>query len=112
VAASYCVLAIDGGGIRGIIPATVLADLERLVAPRAVADVFDLIVGTSTGGILALGLTVPDAGRPRHPAERLLELYVPRPRPSFRVEGRRPSRSGSSEPATSAPGSTTRSSSS
>jgi uncharacterized protein len=76
VAAPYCVLAIDGGGIRGIIPATVLAGLERLVAPRAVADVFDLIVGTSTGGILALALTVPDEGRPRHPAERLLELYV------------------------------------
>jgi hypothetical protein len=33
-------------------------------------------VGTSTGGILALGLTVPDAGRPKHTAEQLLGLYV------------------------------------
>ena len=41
----------------------------------AIADVFDLIVGTSTGGILALGLTVPDDGRPRHSAARLLDLY-------------------------------------
>jgi patatin-like phospholipase/acyl hydrolase len=76
VAPSFCVLAIDGGGIRGIIPATVLADLETRLAPRAVADVFDLIVGTSTGGILALGLTVPEDGRPKHPAEHLLGLYV------------------------------------
>jgi len=75
VAVPFRVLAIDGGGIRGIIPAAVLADLERSLAPKATADVFDLIVGTSTGGILALGLTVPEDGRPRHSAARLLELY-------------------------------------
>ena len=76
MAAPLRVLTIDGGGIRGIIPAAVLTDLERRVAPRAIADVFDLIVGTSTGGILALGLTVSENGRPKHSAERLLELYV------------------------------------
>jgi hypothetical protein len=83
VVSSYCVLAIDGGGIRGIIPATVLSEIERRFAPRAVADLFDLIVGTSTGGILALGLTVPDGGRPRHAAEQLLELYVSEARTIF-----------------------------
>jgi len=72
----FRVLTIDGGGIRGVIPATVLVDLERRLAPRALASVFDLIVGTSTGGILALGLTVPEAGRSGQPAERLLELYL------------------------------------
>ena len=76
MAAPFRVLTIDGGGIRGIIPATILADLERRVASRAIADVFDLIVGTSTGGILALGLSVPDGGRPKHTAEQLLGLYV------------------------------------
>jgi predicted acylesterase/phospholipase RssA len=76
VAAPFRVLAIDGGGIRGIIPATVLVDLERRLAPRRVANAFDLIVGTSTGGIIALSLTVPDGDRPRHPAERLLDLYL------------------------------------
>ena len=70
VAGPFRVLAIDGGGIRGIIPAAVLAELERRLA-RAIADVFDLVVGTSTGGILALGLTVPDDGRPRHSAAQL-----------------------------------------
>src|SRR5215213_11927579 len=46
------VLAIDGGGIRGLIPALVLAELEDR-AGRRVFEMFDLIAGTSTGGILA-----------------------------------------------------------
>jgi predicted acylesterase/phospholipase RssA len=75
VAAPFRVLTIDGGGIRGVIPATVLVDLERRLAPHRLATVFDLIVGVSTGGIIALGLTVPDGEHPRHPAERLLEFY-------------------------------------
>ena len=70
------VLAIDGGGIRGIIPATVLADLE-LRAGRPTARLFDLVVGTSTGGIIALALTAPDeSGGPRWRAEQLVSLYV------------------------------------
>jgi uncharacterized protein len=72
----YRVLAIDGGGIRGIVPAALLDRLETL-ADRPVRDLFDLIVGTSTGGILTLGLTMPDAdGRPRYRAADLLELYL------------------------------------
>lgn len=70
------VLAIDGGGIRGIIPARLLVELEQL-AQQPIADLFDLIIGTSTGGILALGLTAPDArGRPAYPAHEILDLYV------------------------------------
>ena len=49
------VLALDGGGIRGIIPAMVLAHVEEQTG-RATAELFDVIAGTSTGGILALGL--------------------------------------------------------
>lgn len=49
------ILAIDGGGIKGVFPASFLASVERdLRAP--LASYFDLIVGTSTGGIVALGL--------------------------------------------------------
>ena len=70
------VLSIDGGGIRGLIPALVLAEIERRTG-RRIADMFDLIAGTSTGGILACGLTRrgPD-DRPLHTAEELAELYV------------------------------------
>jgi len=64
------VLSIDGGGIRGIIPALVLAELERR-AERRIHELFDLIAGTSTGGILACALCAPDPV----PAEQLVALY-------------------------------------
>ena len=69
------ILSIDGGGIRGIIPAMVLAELERK-AGRPICTLFDLIAGTSTGGILALALTKGDtSGRPQYSAAQLIELY-------------------------------------
>ena len=58
------VLSIDGGGIRGIIPALVVAYLERK-AKKPASELFDLMVGTSTGGMLALGLSLQgDGGAP------------------------------------------------
>lgn len=69
------VLSIDGGGIRGLIPALVLAEIERRTGRRT-AEMFDLVAGTSTGGILACGLTRPGPdGRPLHAAEDLAALY-------------------------------------
>ena len=69
------ILAIDGGGIRGLIPAVVLADLERRTGRRT-ADMFDLIAGTSTGGILGCGLTRPgENGGPAFTAADLIGLY-------------------------------------
>lgn len=75
MARTYRILSIDGGGIRGLIPALVLAELERQ-AGRPTAELFDLIVGTSTGGIIALGLTVPGPSGPRDSAQALADLYV------------------------------------
>jgi patatin-like phospholipase/acyl hydrolase len=75
VADVFKVLSIDGGGIRGIIPAMVLAEIEERTG-KPIAEMFDLIAGTSTGGILALGLAMPeDGGRPRYTASELIELY-------------------------------------
>ncbi len=69
------VLAIDGGGIRGVIPALVLAEIERR-AEKPAAELFDLVAGTSTGGILALGLVKPGrGGRPALSAEDLVGIY-------------------------------------
>ena len=69
------ILSIDGGGIRGIIPAMILADIERRTK-RPIAELFDLIAGTSTGGIIALGLTKPGANnKPQYTAQEIAALY-------------------------------------
>jgi patatin-like phospholipase/acyl hydrolase len=64
------VLSIDGGGIRGLIPAIVLTELEHR-SGRRIFELFDLIAGTSTGGILACALCAPDP----LPAHELVSLY-------------------------------------
>ncbi len=72
------ILSIDGGGIRGIIPAVVLAEIENRTG-KPVSQLFDLVAGTSTGGILALGLCKSDgSGNPQFSAEKLMELYTER----------------------------------
>jgi patatin-like phospholipase/acyl hydrolase len=69
------ILSIDGGGIRGLIPAIILAEIEKRTG-RSIASLFDLIAGTSTGGILALGFTVPTTRKkPKYSANRLIDLY-------------------------------------
>ena len=65
------VLAIDGGGIRGLIPARVLAEIERRCGRRA-GELFDLIAGTSTGAIIACGLTRPQPLA----AEQIASIYL------------------------------------
>ncbi len=49
------ILSLDGGGIKGVFPAAFLASIEEEIQ-GSVGDYFDLIVGTSTGGIIAIGL--------------------------------------------------------
>ena len=67
------ILSIDGGGIRGIIPAKVLAELEQKLkeehSEKKLHEHFDLICGTSTGAILAIGIALGI------PASKLLEFY-------------------------------------
>lgn len=61
----FKILSLDGGGIRGLYGACLLAQIEREITQgEAIANYFDMIAGTSTGGILSLGLglTIP-AGR-------------------------------------------------
>lgn len=69
------VLAIDGGGIRGLVPARVLAALEARTGHRT-GDLFDCIAGTSTGGVIAVGVSVraPD-GSPAYSADDAVALY-------------------------------------
>ncbi len=59
------ILCLDGGGMRGIIPATILNLLEQklrsLGDDRPLYSHFDLVAGTSTGGLIALALTAPSS---------------------------------------------------
>jgi len=52
----FRILSIDGGGIKGVFPASFLAEVENALGISSVAQYFDLIAGTSVGGILVLGL--------------------------------------------------------
>ncbi|BAT96832.1 hypothetical protein VIGAN_09013700 [Vigna angularis var. angularis] len=69
------ILSIDGGGIKGIIPATVLIYLDNALKakdPRtSLADYFDVISGTSTGGLMTLMLAAPNSSHSHQP------LYTP-----------------------------------
>jgi len=77
------ILSIDGGGIRGLIPAIILDKLEKEVSMKRgkdvrIADIFDMVAGTSTGSIISLGLTVSDNAknpRPKYQASDLVKLY-------------------------------------
>lgn len=64
------ILSIDGGGIRGIIPAILLAEIEK-VTGKKIYELFDFFAGTSTGGILTLLLNKPNP----LPASELIEIY-------------------------------------
>lgn len=64
----YKVLSLDGGGIRGVFPAAFLARLEDCIG-QPIGSYFDLIVGTSTGGIIAIGLGLGLSARD------ILQLY-------------------------------------
>ncbi len=75
------VLSIDGGGIRGLIPAMVLQNVKermrRAGRERPLHACFDLIAGTSTGGLIALGLTVPkpESGEPALSIDEIVRMY-------------------------------------
>ncbi len=79
---NFNILSIDGGGIKGIISAIVLRDLEQYIQtyshnPSAhLSDYFDLIAGTSTGSILTGLYLCPDKdGKAKYSAQDAYELY-------------------------------------
>ncbi|CAG8816362.1 18343_t:CDS:1, partial [Gigaspora rosea] len=83
------ILSIDGGGFRGLIPAVILQEIEKRVTDEIkkdhpdvqdidirCADLFEIISGTSTGSILALGLsTANEKKRPRFDAQYIVDFY-------------------------------------
>jgi hypothetical protein len=71
------ILSIDGGGIRGIIPAIVV---NKLLGNIRAQDAFHIITGTSTGGIIASGLAKPNPMTP----QEIVNLYVDKGTSIFR----------------------------
>lgn len=66
------ILAIDGGGVRGLLPARFLMELEAM-SGRPLHSLFDVIAGTSVGGIIALGYVAPGPKGDGFPAARVYE---------------------------------------
>lgn len=71
----FKILSLDGGGMRGIIPCKILHHLESLLN-EPVSRNFNLISGTSTGGIIATGLSINQGGDVKFTALEMLELYT------------------------------------
>ncbi|SHJ31370.1 Patatin-like phospholipase/acyl hydrolase [Clostridium cavendishii DSM 21758] len=74
------ILSIDGGGVRGIIPSQVLVGVEDLIKKHIgreearISDYFDIIAGTSIGGILTAMYLCPDENNPKRPKFSAIEV--------------------------------------
>ncbi|MGL5063336.1 MAG: patatin-like phospholipase family protein [Microcoleus sp.] len=88
------ILSVDGGGIRGIIPAQVAVSIEKKLQQKSgnpdarIANYFDLIAGTSAGGILTCIYLYPDAENPHKPrwsAEDALNFTIDSGRNVFKT---------------------------
>ncbi|WP_408902581.1 CBASS cGAMP-activated phospholipase [Methylobacterium radiotolerans] len=79
---TFQILSLSGGGYRGLFTAEVLTQLEKQ-AGRPIGQCFDLIAGTSIGGIIALGLGLGHSAEEIRDAflEDGLEIFPPRPEP-------------------------------
>ena len=73
----YKILCIDGGGVRGIIPALILDRLEKK-CQKPISQLFNMISGTSTGGLIAVMLALPkdsNSLEAKYSAENAVEFY-------------------------------------
>jgi uncharacterized protein len=75
---TFNILTIDGGGLRGIVPVRILEKVEELTGKK-ILDTFDMIAGTSTGGLIACCLTLRNDQNPMQPKYDLgniADMYV------------------------------------
>jgi patatin-like phospholipase/acyl hydrolase len=78
------ILSIDGGGVRGLVPLVILIELEGILqrldgAERRLVDYFDMVAGTSTGGVITGLITTPRSQdvptRPLFTATQVFNFY-------------------------------------
>jgi len=73
---TYNILSIDGGGLRGIVPVRILQKIES-ITKRRVQDTFDMMAGTSTGGLLVSCMTLHDAeNQPKYTLDEIADIYI------------------------------------
>ena len=69
------IISVDGGGIKGIVAITILQAIQNKL-PKPIHEYADCIAGTSTGGLIACALTVPnEQGRPKYNTSDVVEIY-------------------------------------
>src|ERR1044072_1561700 len=76
----FRILSIDGGGLRGVVPLTILKKVEELTG-QPIWKSFDLIAGTSTGGLIASALTIPrspEEKEAKYSLDDILNVYLNR----------------------------------
>lgn len=71
----FFILSIDGGGLRGIIPVKILQEVEKIMG-SPVHKLFNLVAGTSTGGLIACAATLGVNGAPKYNLEDIEKMYV------------------------------------
>lgn len=80
---SFKILSLDGGGIRGVITARILQEVERQIQQqqgKSLHEYFDLIAGTSTGSILTAGIAA------KKNSSELVQLYQEQGKQIFPIE--------------------------
>jgi patatin-like phospholipase/acyl hydrolase len=78
--ATFKILSIDGGGLKGVVPLTILKKIEELTG-QPIWKSFDLIAGTSTGGLIASALTIPkgpDVQAAKYSLDDIINVYIQR----------------------------------
>ncbi len=84
MANKFRILSIDGGGLRGIIPILVLQELERRMGGKRIHEMFDMVAGTSTGGLIACSISLSDDGKtPKYDLSEVLSVYTVRGKEIF-----------------------------
>ena len=80
----FRILAIDGGGLRGIVPVNILKKFLEITG-KPIWQCFDLIAGTSTGGLIACALTIPKAGarEAKYDLDYIMNIYMQRGKEIF-----------------------------
>ncbi|MGZ4033482.1 MAG: patatin-like phospholipase family protein [Bacteroidia bacterium] len=76
----FRILSIDGGGLRGVVPLTILKKVEEITGKR-ITESFDLIAGTSTGGLITCAVSLQDPAKPGQPLyslDDIMNVYINR----------------------------------